>query len=378
MRSFHGVLAASLSLLAACSGGGGGGGGGGNGAVRIDATDAPFVFDIVTEAQISVDRITIFHDDGDGGPIVLFEGAPMTLDLLALRDGVTQQLVQNDLPAGTYRQLRLHVTAARLVLTNGNVYTTDDGTIHLTSQDSSGFKVFVDPPIEVARGGSARVLLDFDMTQTFHPIPANDPLNANRYQMHPVIHVTNTGPAGGLQGTVTQDDGSGGTVPVESATVYVLPPGETDPSQSIASTATNAQGAYSFLALPPGTYDVLAVHADLQGGATGVVVTAGEVTVLDITLHPTTGGVHGTITQDDGMGGLMPVAGANVYVLPPGDTDPTHAVASATTAADGTYAMDGIQPGTYDVLAVQGALQATAAGVSVVAGSVLTVDLTIH
>src|SRR5206468_12017577 len=111
----------------------------------------------------------------------------------------------------------------------------------------------------------ARVLLDFDRTQTFHPVPADDPLNATRYTLHPVIHVTNLGPAGGLQGTVTQDDGSGGTIPVEAATVYVLPPGETDPSLSIASTGTDAQGAYAFLALPPGTYDVRSVHGDLGG-----------------------------------------------------------------------------------------------------------------
>src|SRR6185295_17848319 len=99
----------------------------------------------------------------------------------------------------------------------------------------------------IVDGETTRVLLDVDLTHTFHPIPANDPLNATRYSLHPVIHVTNLGSAGG-------------TVPVENATVYVLPPGQTDPAESVAATPTNAQGEYTVLAIAPGTYDVKAIH----------------------------------------------------------------------------------------------------------------------
>ena len=248
-------------------------------------TDDAFVYDIVQEATISVDRITVAHGaDDESGFITIFEGAPMEIDVLHLRDGVTVDLANASLPAGDYGQIRLHVTDARLVLTNGRVYTTADDTIHLTSQDTSGFKVFIVPPVVITEGETTPVLLDIDLTQTFLPIPANDPLNATSYNLHPVIHVANLGETGGIEGTVSRDDGTGGTTPVANATVYVFPPGLTDPAQSVAATATNATGAYSVLGVQPGTYDVHALEGVNSATVAGVTVTVGAVTTVDVVL----------------------------------------------------------------------------------------------
>ena len=287
------LFAASL-LLAACSSNGnddgGGGGGGGTGTLALSMTDAAFVYDIVTEASITVDRVTVAPGaDDESGFITVFEGTPMTIDLFHLRDGLTVEIGQTQLPAGSYRQVRLHVIAARLVLTNGNVYTTDDDTIHLTSQDTSGFKVVIDPPVQIVDGQTTQVLLDVDLTQTFHPVPANDPLNATSYSMHPVIHVMNLGETGGIQGTVVRDDGTGGTTPVANATVYVFHPGQTDPAQSVAATATNALGEFSVLAVEPDTYDVTAVEGVDTVTVPGVVVVVGTATTVDLTLPGTAG-----------------------------------------------------------------------------------------
>jgi hypothetical protein len=252
----------------------------------LSATDDAFVYDIVQEATISVDRITINQDsDSDSGAITLYDGPAIRLDLFDLRDGVTQHIDLGTLPVGSYRQLRLHVSDAHLSLTNGNVYSTADGSIHLTSQGTSGFKVNIDPPIEVTQNEIARVLLDFDLTHTFHPIPASDPLNADHYSLHPVIHVTNLGHTGGIQGLVTQDDGSGGLVPVAQATVYIMPPGETDTTLSVATTGTATDGTYTVLSLEPGTYDVIAVKDALTGTVTGIAVTAGTVATADVTIR---------------------------------------------------------------------------------------------
>lgn len=288
MRTSHFLSAASSILLGACSGGGGGGGGNGDtgSSLNLRATDTPFVHDIVQEATISVDRITIFHQaDSDESPVVLYEGAPIAMVLTDLRDGISQFLGQHDLSPGTYRQLRLRVAHASLTLVNGNFYTTDDDTIHLSSQGTSGFNVFLDPPLVLAEGITAGLLLDFDLPKTFHPIPANDPLNANRYNLHPVIRAADITLTGGIEGTVSQDDGQGGFTPVPDATVYVLPPGVTDPAQSVTSSATGADGHYTILGLEEGSYDVLAVKGELQASVTGVAVIPGPATVVDLSLQ---------------------------------------------------------------------------------------------
>jgi hypothetical protein len=309
-RSTSSVLAAVALACAACSGSGSGdGGASGSGRIGLTATDTPFAFDIVQEASISVDRITAAHAaDAESGFLTLYDGAPIVIALSSLRNGITQTLADSTIPSGSYRQFRLHVTDARLVLTNGNVYTTADGTIHLTSQQTSGFKIFVDPPIEVVSGQTSNVLLDFDLTQTFHPIPANDPLTATSYSLHPVIHAVNLVGMGGIEGTVSQDDGSGGTMPAANATVYVLLPGQDDPATSVTATATNPDGAYAVLGLEPGTYDVMAVKDTLSATVAGVTVTAGSATQVDLLLGVPVGGDPVVITRslDGGKAPILP------------------------------------------------------------------------
>ena len=384
------LLVASSLVLGACSGGGGGGsgggGGGGGGTIEstrlvLSATDAPFVHDIVASATITVDRISISTSaNSDNGALVLHEGEPITMVLTDLVDGVTQSLGEHELAPGTYRQIRLRVSHASLELVNGNVYSTDDDTIHLSSQGTSGFKVFLDPPLVLEEGVTAGMLLDIDLTRTFHPIPANDPENANRFNLHPVIRAADLALTGGIQGTVSEDDGQGGTAPVESATVYVLPPGVTDVDQAVATSATGADGHYTILGLLAGSYDVLATKDGREASATGIAVEAGPPAVVDLVLPapPTTGGISGVVRQDDGTGNLVAVAGANVLVLPPGVVDPLQAVATTVTASDGTYGFAGILTGTYDVRAELLPAVGTAAGIAVAADAVTLLDLVIQ
>ncbi len=278
--------------LAACSSGGGGGADNlskeGDGELVIEATDEPWVYEIVEEARISIDQVRVHPDEGDpeddDGWIVLYEGDPVDLDLLELRNGVKRVLLRVDVDAGLYSQLRLHVSSAYLRLINGNEYSTELGNLHLTSQDTSGFKVNVDPPIEVVGGLSRSLLLDFDMTKTFHPVPASDPLNAAKYQLHPVIRVANLSDSGEVRGVVYQlvDDVQ---VPVPDAIVYVLPPGELDLENAIATTATDEDGSYAVLGLPVGELDVYAEKAGLSGRVDGVPIVAGNLTVADIVLQ---------------------------------------------------------------------------------------------
>ena len=313
------TLICSLAL-AGCGGGGGGHGG----SMTLLATDSPFTLDILTEARVHVVKITLqgsdddegedsnAQDDGNGSgnddenggggddnggngdqgdddgnegdhraPVVVFQGS-LDLNLLDLRNGVSTQIAQSTIPPGSYSVIHLYVDSAELKLTNGNVYSTNKGNLDLGCGMSTGLKIFVNPPIDVSADSATTLLLDFDLSKTFRPNPPDDPLNATSYSLAAGIRATNRETTGDFRGTVTMDDGMGGHVGVDTATVYVLPPGETDPANAIASTATTSDGSYGLLGLDPGSYDLLAVKGTLKGSALGVTIVARQITTVDL------------------------------------------------------------------------------------------------
>ena len=276
-------LAVLTLLLTACSGGSSGGGGG-TGTLTIEATDKFLPHSEVAVARIDVNRVQVLNEEDQEGFRAVYEGDPIQMDLLQLQNGVKRRLAQSTLPAGTYRQIRLRFDDAYLELVNGNRYTTSDGTLKLSSQSTSGLKVFVDPPIQLSGGVSRTLLLDFDLTKTFKPVPANEPLNASTYKLHPVIKASNMSKSGELRGTVFTTN-AGTQTGVGSATVTILPPGELDPENGLTSTGTNANGSWAVIGLEPGIYDVHAMRGALEGRVNAVEVELGGITVVDIEIQ---------------------------------------------------------------------------------------------
>lgn len=279
----HATSALALSLLlSACSGGGAGAspaGSGAKGSLRVLATDKPFDHSLVEEARVTVDRVRAHvESDAQSGFVELYDGAPFEVDLATLRNGVTRLLSSGDLPSGTYTQFRVHLTAGTLRLVNGNEYSTAAGTLKLTSQEKSGYKILLDPGVEVVAGEEETVMLDFDLTKTFKPVPASDPANAQRFMLQPNVRAAVMSRTGNISGTIT---GTAGLL--DDAVIYVMSPGEDDPEQSIASTATDATGSAVVLGLPPGTYDLLVVHDNEQRSLYGLSVAAGSETGFELT-----------------------------------------------------------------------------------------------
>jgi hypothetical protein len=268
-------------------GGPGGGGGGTMGTLKLSVTDDPFPLDLVSEAIVHVTEVKLNHEaDGDSGFISLpVPPGGISIELVGLRDGLTADLTSATLLPGSYAQARLVIDSASLTLTNGNVYSTALGNLDLTSGKTSGLKIFIDPPFQIVAGQTTSLIFDFDLSKTFHAVPANDPPNAKKFKLMPGIRATDTVNAADLNGHVTMDDGTGQQVGVDAATVYVLPPGVTDPLQAVATTTTIADGSYSFTGLATGTFDVLAVKGTAKGTVAGVVLAAGTTTTVDVIIQ---------------------------------------------------------------------------------------------
>jgi len=108
------------------------------------------------------------------------------------------------------------------------------------------------------------------------------------------------------------------------------------PGAPLLATATDAEGTYRLVGVPPGTHVLQVTHPEyLPDEALGVAVTAGEETVVDAVLvpRPRTGALQGRVTDaSDGS----PIEGA--LLTAPGGL-------SATTDADGNYRLEGLPAG---------------------------------
>ena len=94
------------------------------GTVVLRVGDSPYPFDMVTTAEITIDRVEVRvlgDDKSESGFYVLSE-APRTMNLLELRGGVTEVLVESEIPSGELDQIRLHVARGAVTLADGRSF----------------------------------------------------------------------------------------------------------------------------------------------------------------------------------------------------------------------------------------------------------------
>jgi hypothetical protein len=271
------MTVSGLSLLG-CSDGSlpGAGGGAGTaaaatGTVRVHLTDAPYPFDMIESAEITVDRITAHYADEDADTFAVLGDQLQTVDLMDLRNGVTASLVEAELPVGTIDQIRLRVVDANVVLTDGREFP-----LKVPSGETSGLKAKADPAIIVAGGLTTDLLLDVDVSRSFLAIPAA-PKKVNDirgFHFKPVVRVVNLSETGSISGHVLSDAGTGADLTddaaLEGATVSASRNGETYTG------ATDTEGSYRLLGLPEGTYTVTASAGGHQPDGLSVMVIPGN------------------------------------------------------------------------------------------------------
>ena len=242
----------------------------GVGRLTIQLTDAPFPLDLISEANVTIYKIEArqkydsdeenstmeegenMDDDSDdmhdGNAIVVLMEEEMNVNLLDLTNGITETLVNTEIPAGTYDQLRVYAKGINVVM-NDEEGTTYD--LKVPSGEQSGIKIKIKPAITIAGGLSADLLLDFDVSRSFVPRGnIRDMSKFNGFIFKPVIKVSNMATAGTLAGVVT--DMADGTA-LAGAQITVSQNGE-----EITSSFTDETGAYMIMGLDPGEYDVFA------------------------------------------------------------------------------------------------------------------------
>ncbi|MDX1364331.1 MAG: DUF4382 domain-containing protein [Arenibacter latericius] len=255
------------------------------GRLSVHLTDAPFPHHLVAEANVTVFKIDARNkskdgetsEENDGSPFVVLMEKEVPVNLLELTNGVTETLVDLEVPVGQYDLVRVYVKGVNVVLTDGTTYD-----LKVPSGEQTGIKVFIKPGLTVKGGLSSDLLLDFDVSRSFVAKgSANKVDGITGFNFKPVIKASNLSTAGTLTGKVNtiKDDNE---VALAGAQISVFA------ADTLNTTGfSDVDGNYTIMGLDAGDYKIVTeLDGYIPSDALEAEITAANKTILDFTLEP--------------------------------------------------------------------------------------------
>lgn len=188
------------------------------GTLRVLLTDAPGDF---LSAVVTIDEIYLQAEEGDDDPEngrTILSDDQVTVDLLTLQNAVLALVDDEEIPAGTYHQLRLVISGGYIEVEDedggSTIYASSDayaaaqgveadGRLQMPSYAQSGLKIILPDDLAEIEDEEQVVLLDFDVAESFgHPAG-----NSGMWVMRPVVRATDLAFTGTVALTLTLDDG---------------------------------------------------------------------------------------------------------------------------------------------------------------------------
>lgn len=244
----------------------------GTGKLSVKITDAPFPIEIIESAEVTFYKAEIYEQYEDSTlKYLLFEDT-VTLNILDLQNGITEELAEVEIPAGDYFHMRLYVVDASITLTG---YGTFD--MKVPSGPQSGIKIFIDPAVKVRSGLTSELLLDFDLSRSF-VMKGNmyTPAGIKGFNFKPVIRAVNNSVAGSIEGFVSDTTGTF----IEDAYVWM------EKDTVVASAFSNEEGYYSIIGIPAGDYMLWTAAEGYDTIQSEVTITEANLLQKDIVLKP--------------------------------------------------------------------------------------------
>ena len=139
MKKLIFLIAAAVLIISGCNKTSGPGNNG-PGKLVVKVTDDPFNINFVESATITINKIEI----GNAGPndtstFIVLSKDTVTFDLMQLRNGITQELINLDIPQGNYDIVRLYVDQASLKIKDQPV----EYKVKVPGGSQTGIKIFI-------------------------------------------------------------------------------------------------------------------------------------------------------------------------------------------------------------------------------------------
>jgi len=217
------------------------------GKLVVKVTDEPFKISFVESATVTITKIEIRNasQNHEGNPFIVLSEDTIKLDLLHLRNGITRELLNLEIPQGKYDMIRLYVDSAGLKIRE-----------HLSpfrckvpGGAQTGIKIFIKPALIVEGGLTSELLLDFNLGRSFVMLGnLEHHMGVTGFIFKPVIRAVNYSTTGRIEGIVKDNS----DIRLANTHVWLM-------QDTIISTAfTDSLGYYAMIGIPAGIYSVYA------------------------------------------------------------------------------------------------------------------------
>jgi hypothetical protein len=176
------ALALILSAMTACSNDAVAG----SATVRVFLTDAPLDLTTVSAVNVTVTELSLHaaeDDEGNSEKLSLIGDEPWTVNLLDYQDGNVVLMAEGDILAGDYDKIRLHVSAAELLMDDDGDPMSPDVVVPIFNPSG---KVDIPAAFLVSAGDDLSITLDFDAQLS---VQVNTTGGQHPYILRPVINL---------------------------------------------------------------------------------------------------------------------------------------------------------------------------------------------
>jgi hypothetical protein len=220
---------------------------------RTLLTDDPFPYHRVARVDLFVVSVaaSLLPDTGNAAGFVTLATPNRRINVLALQNGVTDELGAVTLPSGAISavQMVIDTDQSSITLKNGAVLT-GQSTPGIAWQSSAGrptLNALIHEQILVPDTGGV-VVIAYDVGKAFIPNQELDPTSTDSgFVFSPVLRAADARRTGSIAGTVRAGGTAGATVQDASLRLYLGDPAQPEDTWPVLATArTDAAGAFRF------------------------------------------------------------------------------------------------------------------------------------
>ena len=239
---------------------------------KLILTDAPLPIDFVKSAIVTISKIELKKsNESEPDQFILISDKTVNLDLLTLRNGITETLALMNVPNTSYKMIRLTIDSAIIILKDSREFKLDI--------PPNWIEITLNPLLTIQENSVSEILLDFDLSSSFEL--EGDPSkidSVSGFKFNPQIRAINMTNTGIIYGKVTDNANSNA---LYNARLWIE-----GQQQSDISTFSNEDGYYKIIGVPIGTF---IVHCTKDGyvekTAIDIIVSKGNSEIVNFELN---------------------------------------------------------------------------------------------